>query len=59
MEFSTIIFDTAPTGRSLHLLKFTDILNSGLSKLISLKQLLGGLFTQLAGVVSREDGDTM
>lgn len=59
MEFSTIIFDTAPTGHTLHLLKFPDILNSGLSKLISLKQNFGGLFTQLAGVIGRQDGDSM
>lgn len=59
MTHSTIIFDTAPTGHTLNLLKFPDILNKGISKLISLKQNFGGLFNQLASLAGQQDGEAL
>mmetsp|Transcript_34667 Transcript_34667/g.60957 ORF Transcript_34667/g.60957 Transcript_34667/m.60957 type:complete len:317 (-) Transcript_34667:31-981(-) len=59
MTYATIIFDTAPTGHTLNLLKFPDILNKGISRLISLKQNFGGLFNQLAGLAGQSDGEAL
>jgi len=44
-NFDLIIFDTAPTGHTLRLLNFPNILEKGLVKLIELKDKFGGMFS--------------
>lgn len=47
MKFDTIIFDTAPTGHTLRLLNFPNLLEKGLNKIVNLKQKLGGIMNQV------------
>mmetsp|Transcript_5986 Transcript_5986/g.4261 ORF Transcript_5986/g.4261 Transcript_5986/m.4261 type:complete len:111 (+) Transcript_5986:286-618(+) len=46
-NFDLIIFDTAPTGHTLRLLNFPNILEKGLLKLIELKDKFGGMLGQV------------
>ena len=51
MEYETIIFDTAPTGHTLRLLNFPDLLNKGLDKIITLKSKFQNLIGQFQGIL--------
>uniref|UniRef100_F6H4U3 ArsA/GET3 Anion-transporting ATPase-like domain-containing protein n=1 Tax=Vitis vinifera TaxID=29760 RepID=F6H4U3_VITVI len=46
MDYSVILFDTAPTGHTLWLLQFPS-LEKGLAKMMSLKNKFGGLLNQM------------
>ncbi|KAL3649511.1 ATPase get3a [Castilleja foliolosa] len=46
MDYSVIVFDTAPTGHTLRLLQFPSTLEKGLAKVMSLKNRFGGLLSQ-------------
>ena len=56
MDYSCIVFDTAPTGHTLRLLQFPTVLQKGLSKLVGLKATFGGMFSQVAGLMGMGDG---
>lgn len=51
MDYSCIVFDTAPTGHTLRLLQFPTTLQKGLSKLMSLKGMFGGVLNQLGSLL--------
>ena len=55
-NFSLIIFDTAPTGHTLRLLNFPNILEKGLVKLIELKDKFGGMFAQVQSMMNQNPG---
>ncbi|CAM9291414.1 unnamed protein product [Heterosigma akashiwo] len=51
MDFSCIVFDTAPTGHTLRLLSFPTIMDKALDKILALKSKFSGLFSQFAGMM--------
>uniref|UniRef100_A0A5B6YUN7 ArsA/GET3 Anion-transporting ATPase-like domain-containing protein n=1 Tax=Davidia involucrata TaxID=16924 RepID=A0A5B6YUN7_DAVIN len=59
MDYSVIVFDTAPTGHTLRLLQFPSTLEKGLNKMMTLRNKFGGLLGQMTRLfgVSDEFGE--
>lgn len=57
MDYSCIVFDTAPTGHTLRLLQFPTTLDKGLAKLMSLKDSFGGLLSTASSLLAGPAGD--
>lgn len=49
-NFDLVIFDTAPTGHTLRLLNFPNIIEKALVKLIEMKEKFGGMMSQVSGM---------
>ena len=56
MDYSCIVFDTAPTGHTLRLLQFPATLQKGLSKLMGLRGMLGGMLGQITQLLGGPAG---
>jgi arsenite-transporting ATPase len=56
-KFDLIIFDTAPTGHTLRLLNFPNILEKGLLKLMELKDKFGGMLNSMSGMMGSGGGE--
>lgn len=50
MKFEVIVFDTAPTGHTLRLLNFPNLLEKGLDKAVTLKAKFSSVFNNISGL---------
>ncbi len=56
LDYSCIVFDTAPTGHTLRLLNFPNILEKGLGKLMQLKNSMGGMLNTMSRMLAGGQG---
>ncbi len=50
-NFSTVVFDTAPTGHTLRLLNLPNVIEKGLGKVAVIKEKFGGMLSNVAATM--------
>ncbi|WFD33318.1 arsenite-transporting ATPase [Malassezia cuniculi] len=56
MEYSVVVFDTAPTGHTLRFLNFPSVLEKALAKFSNFGRSLGPMFSQVQGMLGGGGG---